>query len=105
MPIPDWLHDNLVTYWQAHSIGELAPIFPITRQAVWNALKIRGIEPHDLRRYGAYLLMEEGKNLKTIQASLRHASASTTEKYLRDMSPTALHEQLSDSKTWERRIG
>jgi integrase len=39
---------------------------------------VQPITPHDLRHYLASLLIASGADIKTVQARLRHASASTT---------------------------
>jgi len=92
--IPADLFDVLAGYVDQAGIGPDQRIFPMTRQAVWQVFRGKGIAPHDLRRYAAFRAMEMGKNLKTIQQMLRHSAISTTEQYIKNMSVSALAEQL-----------
>jgi len=92
--IPTDLFDTLAAYVDNAGIGPDQRIFPMSRQAVWQVFRDKGIAPHDLRRYAAFRAMEMGKNLKTIQQMLRHSTISTTERYIKNMSVSALAEQL-----------
>ena len=92
--IPPDLCDKLHEYIEEHGIGKDERLFKMTRSAVWQVLKARGIEPHDLRRYAAYRAMEMGKDMKTIQGLLGHASPATTMIYLRNLSVSMLAKKL-----------
>ena len=64
------------------SAGGSCPPRAIERAVVRARAKVDGLPAgftfHDLRHYLASLLIASGADIKTVQARLRHASASTT---------------------------
>lgn len=92
--VPVDLCQRLFEYVDRHGIRPDQRIFTMTRQTVWRVFSTKGIAPHDLRRYAAFRAMEMGKNLKTIQGLLRHSTAATTERYIKNLSVSKLAEQM-----------
>lgn len=71
------------------SLGEDAPIFPVTSQTVYGNLRrygeaigVEGVTIHTLRHTAAKLRRQAGASLEEVQAVLGHASVATTARYL-----------------------
>jgi integrase len=64
--IPVDLYEDIKKYIREKKIERKDRIFQISRQALWDYLKRKGIEPRDLRRYAAYRSTKAGKSLKEI---------------------------------------
>jgi integrase len=92
--IPPDLCDSLRAYIEERRIRDDERVFGITRQTVYAVFKARGIEPHDLRRYFAFKLMEMRKPLKVISQALDHSSLATTERYIKNLSVARLAQEL-----------
>lgn len=73
-----WSSETIVVndYGRRCSPSRLDTTFRATRETI-NGLPA-GFRLHDLRHYFASLLIAEGLDIKTVQARLRHKSASTT---------------------------
>jgi integrase len=69
--------------------GTGRPVRPQTVERAVREARVRidglpeGFRHHDLRHYLASLLIASGADIKTVQARLRHASATTTFGHLR----------------------
>jgi len=90
IPIPHELAlelNRIPTQWQSTTlvVGAFGrPVSPYTIEEAFRAARAavdglpEGFRIHDLRHYFASLLIAAGLDIKTVQARLRHASASTT---------------------------
>ena len=92
--LPPDLCASLWVYIWDRKIAATDRIFPVTRQAVYQVFKARGVEPHDLRRYAAFRAVEMGLDLNTIKGLLGHANITTTAKYIGELSTKKLAESL-----------
>ena len=100
VPMPNWSKAAIDSWSRASGVGE-GPVFRavnkgdrvvgggVTPQAIYNvivgyaeALKNKGVAPHDLRRTFAKLAHKGGSAIDQIQLSLGHESIQTTEEYL-----------------------
>jgi integrase len=81
MAAPRWLDPDLV-----FTTGLGTALEPRNVNRAWVAICARagvpGVRLHDLRHACASFLLAAGVDLKTVQATLRHANLSTTERYL-----------------------
>jgi integrase len=91
--LPD-LCDALSSYIAENDIKPDERLFKMSRQSVWETLKARGIEPHDLRRFAASRALDQGKSLETIRGMLGHSNVSTTARYILPLSASAQAEAM-----------
>ena len=81
MAAPRWLDADLV-----FTTGTGTALEPRNVNRAWDAICARagvpGVRLHDLRHACASFLLSAGVDLKTVQATLRHANLTTTERYL-----------------------
>ncbi len=100
MPMPTWVKVAIDAWTSAASVANGYVFRPVNRadrmggerlgeKVVWQMLReyaeavgMRGIAPHDLRRTCAKLCRASGGRLEQIQLLLGHASIQTTERYL-----------------------
>ena len=100
MPMPTWVKVAIDAWTSAASVSNGFVFRPVNRadrmggerlgeKVVWQMLRVyaeavgmRGIAPHDLRRTCAKLCRASGGRLEQIQLLLGHASIQTTERYL-----------------------
>lgn len=62
------------------------------------------VHPHGFRHAYAEGLAREGVNLRTIQLGLGHAHPSTTDIYLRDLSPEELFDAIDNRPAWRDKV-
>jgi integrase len=95
IPLPQWLLDHLTPRRQSEGLiapradgTQLPAGFARSTMVIANMkCRTKGITPHRLRGSFATLLSENGANIQTIQAVMRHKSHTTTMTYLeKDMS-------------------
>ena len=106
VPITDvsFIH-ALKRYVKSHHIKKLSPLFPLSRQSAYRAIKRSvnaaglpdNVTPHTLRHSYAVNLLLHGVQITEIKAHLGHTKLETTEIYLqvlgRDTAHLVMHVQ------------